>query len=136
MQHLEPELPPVPPPPSPDASAGELLREAVADAKQLIGLEVSLAKDEMRREIVAAKGAGIALGAGAVASIVALSLLFVALALAIFPGPIPALILGLILMVSATLAAIAGVKLLPKKPFEGTRRRIESGVESVKGRVR
>ena len=136
MQHLEPELPPVPLPPSPDASAGELLREAVTDAKQLIRLEVSLAKDEMRHEIVAAKSAGIALGAGAALSMVALSLLFVALALAIFPGPIPALILGLILMVSATLAAIAGVKLLPKKPFESTRRRIETGVESVKGRVR
>ena len=90
----------------------------------------------LRHEIVAAKSAGIALGAGAALSMVALSLLFVALALAIFPGPIPALILGLILMVSATLAAIAGVKLLPKKPFESTRRRIETGVESVKGRVR
>jgi hypothetical protein len=46
------------------------------------------------------------------------------------------LILGLILMVSATLAAIAGVKLLPKKPLEGTRRRLGNDVQSVKERVR
>jgi hypothetical protein len=101
-----------------------------------MALEVSLAKDEMRREVVAAKSAGIALGAGAVAAIVAISLMFVSLALAIFPGPVPALILGLILMVSATLAAIAGMKLLPKKPLEGTRRRFEIDVASVKERVR
>jgi len=135
MQHLEPEFSP-PPPPSPDASAGELLRGAMVEARQLLYLEVSLAKDEMRREVVAAKSAGIALGAGAVAAVVALSLLFVSLALAIFPGPLPALILGLILMVSATLAGVAGVKLLPKKPFDGTRRRLESDVEAVKERVR
>jgi hypothetical protein len=136
MQHLEPEFSSAPPPPSPDASAGELLRGAMVEARQLLYLEVSLAKDEMRREVVAAKSAGIALGAGAVAAVVALSLLFVSLALAIFPGPLPALILGLILMVSATLAGVAGVKLLPKKPFDGTRRRLESDVEAVKERVR
>jgi hypothetical protein len=136
MQHLEPELSPARPPPSDDASAGELFRDAVAEARQLITLEVSLAKDEMRREVVAAKSAGIALGAGAVGAIVGVSLLFVALALAIFPGPVPALILGLILLVSATLAAIAGVKLLPKKPLEDTRRRFGSNVETLKEHVR
>src|SRR5207247_995986 len=108
-----------------DASAGELLREAMTEARQLIVLEVSLAKDEMRHEIVSAKSAAIALGAGAALSIVAISLLFVSLALAIFPGPVPALIFALILMVSATLACVAAVKRLPKKPLESTRRRLE-----------
>lgn len=133
MQHLEPEAPPRH---STDPTAGELVREAMSEARQLIVLEVSLARDEMRREVVAARSAGIALGVGVVASIVATSLMFVAIALAIFPGPVPALILGLVLMVSAMLAGIAGIKLLPKKPLGGTRRRLETDVESVKERVR
>jgi hypothetical protein len=136
MQHLEPELAPARPPPPEDASAAELLRDAVSEARQLITLEVSLAKDEMRREVVSAKSAGIALGASAVAAIVALALLFTALALAIFPGPVPALLLGLILMVGATLGAIAGMKLLPRKPLEDTRRRFGTNVESLKESVR
>ena len=65
----------------------------------------------------------------------ALSLLFVALALAFSEADTGAdsrpHLDG-----QRRLAAIAGVKLLPKKPFESTRRRIETGVESVKGRVR
>jgi len=121
--------------PPPDTPATELVKEAWVEAKELIRLEVALAKEEVKHEVVAAKSAGITLGAAAVAFCVALALLLVALALAIFPGPIPALVMGLILMVSAGLAGAIGYKLLPKRPLAQTRRRLETDVETVKERM-
>src|SRR5262245_90086 len=105
------------------ASSAELVRDAMDEAKQLIRLEVALARDEVKREAVATKNAGIAFGVGGAAMLVGITLLFVALALAIFPGPIPSLVIGLLLVASAALACVAGVKLLPKKPLAETRRR-------------
>jgi hypothetical protein len=116
-------------------SSAELLREAMDEARELIRLEVALAKDEVKREAVATKNAGIAFGIGGGVLLVGVTLLFVALALAIFPGPIPSLVLGLVLVAAAALACVAGMKLLPKRPLAETRRRIESDVERVKERV-
>jgi tetrahydromethanopterin S-methyltransferase subunit F len=121
--------------PTPEVSSADLVREAVDEAKQLIRLEVELAKDEVRREVVATKNAGIALGVGAAVLLLGVSLLLVALALAIFPGPIPSLVLGVILVLSALLAGIAGIRLLPKKPLAETRRRLETDIDVVKGRI-
>jgi len=132
MEPLDSRAEQVPPLP---VSSVELIREAMDEARQLIILEVALAKDEVRREAVAAKSAAIALAVGAAVLLVGLSLLLVALALAIFPGPIPSLVLGLILLAAAAIAGVAGVKLLPKKPFGETRRRLETDIENVKERI-
>ena len=116
-------------------SSVELIREAMDEARQLIILEVALAKDEVKREAVATKSAAIALVVGAAVLLVGASLLLVALALAIFPGPIPSLVLGLLLIAAAAIAGVAGVKLLPKKPLGETRRRLETDFENVKERI-
>src|SRR5258706_15404316 len=116
----------------PDVPSSELVREAIDEAKQLIRLEVELAKDEVRREVVATKSAGIALAAGAAGLILGGALLLGALALAIFPGPIPSLFLGLILIAAALLAGVVGFGLLPKKPLAETRRRLGTGIDVVK----
>jgi hypothetical protein len=132
MEPLESRAEQVPPLP---VSSVELIREAMDEARQLIILEVALAKEEVRREAVATKSAAIALAVGAAVLVVGLSLLLVALALAIFPGPIPSLVLGLILLAAAAIAGVAGVKLLPKKPLGETRRRLETDIENVKERI-
>ena len=132
---MQPHNPRAEPVPAPEVPSSELVREAIDDARQLIRLEVELAKDEVRREVVATKTAGIALAAGGAVMILGVSLLLVALALAIFPGPIPSLVLGLILIASALLAGVVGVRLLPKKPLAETRRRLETDIEVVKERV-
>ena len=119
----------------PEASSAELVREAMDEAKELIRLEVALAKDEVKREAVATKNAGIAFGVGGAVLLVGITMLFVALALAVFPGPIPSLVIGLVLVAFAAVAGGAGVKLLPRKPLAETRRRIEADVERVKERV-
>jgi putative superfamily III holin-X len=130
---MDPQIERVPPP---EVSSTELVKEALDDAKELIRLEVELAKEEVRREVAATRNAGIAIGVGAAALIIGVSLLFVALALAIFPGPIPSLVIGVVLVVGAAAAGFAGVKLLPKKPLGETRRRIETDIETVKERVK
>jgi hypothetical protein len=121
--------------PTRDAPATELVKEAFSEAKELIRLEVALAKEEVKQEVIAAKSAGITLGAAVLAFAVALALILVAVALAIFPGPLPALVIGLILMVSSALAGGIGYKLLPKKPLAQTRRRLETDVATVKEHV-
>jgi hypothetical protein len=121
--------------PLPHVSSAELVREAMLEAKELVKLEVALAKEEVKREVLATKSAAIALGLGAALLVVGLSLLLFSLASAIFPGPIPSLVLGLILAGGAALAGIAGMKLLPKKPLAETLRRLETDIETVKERV-
>ena len=133
MHSMDPQIERVPPP---EVSSTELVKEALDDARQLIRLEVELAKEEVRREVAATKNAGIAIGVGAAALIVGVSLLLVALALAIFPGPIPSLVIGVVLVIGAAAAGFAGMKLLPKKPLGETRRRIETDIETVKERVK
>jgi protein-S-isoprenylcysteine O-methyltransferase Ste14 len=105
------------------------------DARDLIRLEVALAKEEMKREALAAKNAAIALAIGAVLLLLGIALLLVALALAIFPGPIPSIVLGLVLVVGAIVAGVSGLKLLPRRPLAETRERVETDIEAVKERV-
>jgi hypothetical protein len=118
-----------------EPSTAELVREALNDGRRLIQLEVALAKDEVRRELVAARSGAITLGVSAVLAIVGVALLLVGLALAIFPGPVPALIIGVLLLVGAAVAAALGLKLLPKKPLDGTRKRLETDIEVIKDQV-
>jgi hypothetical protein len=117
------------------SSSAELVREAMEEARELIRLEVALARDEVKREAAATKNAGIAFGIGGALLLVGVTLLFVALALAIFPGPVPSLVLGLVLSTAAVLAGALGMKLVPRKPLGETRRRIEQDVERVRERV-
>jgi uncharacterized membrane protein YqjE len=117
------------------ASTAELVRDALDDARRLIQLEVELAKDDLKRQAMAARAGAIALGISAVLLTLGLALLLVALALFIFPGPIPALVVGLLLVAAAGLGATTGRKLLPKKPLRDTRRRLETDIGSLKDQI-
>jgi hypothetical protein len=117
------------------ATTGELVREAMSEARQLIQLEVQLAREDVKREFAAARGGAIAFGISALLLVLGLALVLVAMALFIFPGPVPALVLGLFLLAAAGVGASIGMKLLPKKPLEDTRRRLETNIEAVKEQV-
>jgi len=118
--------------PRPEASAAQLVREAIDETRQLVKLEVELAKDEMRLELADAKKSAIMFGVAAVAALLAAAMMFVALALAIFPGPIPALVIGIVLVAAAAILGLVGFRKAPKKPLEKTRRRLETDVQVVK----
>src|SRR5258706_15755369 len=70
----------------------ELLREAVDEARNLVRLEVALAKDELHTELRAARSAAIALGVALVAVVLAVATLLMAARVA--PGPIPPLLVA------------------------------------------
>jgi hypothetical protein len=74
-----------------EASIGELVRGALADARELIREEVALARTEIRGELRKASGAAIGFGVAAVALWFALFCFTVALALgiaALFEWPV------------------------------------------------
>ena len=121
--------------PRPDAPTSQLLREAVDETKELVKLEVELAKTEVREEIAQAKTAAIAAGASVALAILGVAMLLVALALAIFPGPWPAFVIGLVLLAVAAGSALAGYKLVPKKPMDRTKNRVEADVKILKERI-
>ncbi|MGZ5970597.1 MAG: phage holin family protein, partial [Polyangiales bacterium] len=102
------------------------------ETRQLVKLEVELAKDELRHDLADAKRASILFGVAAVSALIAAVMMFVALALAIFPGPIPALVIGGALMASAAVLAFVGYKKAPVKPLDRTRRRLETDVKAIK----
>jgi branched-chain amino acid transport system substrate-binding protein len=54
--------------PRPEATATELVREALEETRQLVKLEVELAKDEVRAELIEAKKAAIMFGVAAIAA--------------------------------------------------------------------
>jgi uncharacterized membrane protein YqjE len=116
-----------------NASTGDLLREAVNDAKTLVRIEVELAKSEVRQEIRAAKGAAIALGIATVAALLGLGALLAAAVVAL--GPIGGLVLGVALLVVAAVLGAIGYKRLPSKPLDHTRKRLEGDVRTLKEHV-
>lgn len=114
---------------------GTLVREAIEDARTLLRAEIDLARDELRRDLDRARNAGVMLGAAAVAAMVGLTMLFVALALAIHVGWLPALAIGVVLLAGAGATGYAGYKALPTKPLDETRKRLETDVQMLKERV-
>src|SRR5205814_319288 len=78
-----------------------LVKEMFDETKQLVKLEIELAKDEAKIELKKAERAGIAAGIGLVASILMLAMLSVLVVLAIGGTPLAALaVAGFWLLVS------------------------------------
>lgn len=108
-------------------STTELVRHALAEMKLLVKAEVLHAKKELREEVRAARTSGILLGAGGVLALVAVTLLFVAVALALpLAGWLAALLVGVALLLIAAGLAFAGLKRLPKKPLPHTQERLKT----------
>jgi hypothetical protein len=116
------------------ATATELVREAVDEARELARLEVELAKNEARGELKALKACGIAFSVALASALLGVALLLVALAL-VLGGAAVALLLGVGLISIATVAAWVGSWRLPKKPLGETRRRLEDDIERLKERT-
>lgn len=123
MQHVEP---------GPATSTVDLFKEAILDTRELVQTEVALAKNEIREELRRSMRAGIALGVAAAAGLVGLTMVLVAIALAIDLGPLPALIFGLGFLVIAAIAVVLGYNRIPKQPLPRTRTRLETDVRILK----
>jgi hypothetical protein len=114
-----------------ETSTTSLVKEALDEAKELVKLEVELAKEEVKLELKKAERAAIAFGIGAVMLLLMLSMLAVAIVLA-WGTSVAALIVAACFLVLAGCAALAGYAMLPKKPLEKTRHRLEADVSQLK----
>jgi hypothetical protein len=121
--------------PRPESSTADLVKEAISEARELMQVEVALARDEMNQEISRAKASGIALGAAMAAGLLGVALVLVAIALAIAPAPLPALLIGLAFIALAIVVGVVGYGRVPKRPLERTRGRLGADVRLVREHV-
>ena len=118
-----------------EASTADLVREALDEAKELVKIEVELAKSEIEKEIQQAKRAAIGFGIAGGAAMVSLSVFAVAIVLALGATPLAAVLVGGMLMVVAGVAGFVAYTTLPLKPLERTRHRLKNDMNQLKEHI-
>jgi len=116
-----------------EASAKELLRHATEDTAELVRLEIALARDELRGDIAAAKSS---LRVGAVAAALAVTGIALAAATAaVIVGPLVALVVAGVLLVTAGVLAAQAVQRFPSSPLAATAQRLKRDETLLKEHV-
>jgi uncharacterized membrane protein YqjE len=121
--------------PRPEVSTIDLVKETVVEAQQLFKAEIALAREEANRQLQDAKRVVIVMSAGGVMAILGLSMLLVALVLAIAPHALTALITGIVLLIGAGIAGFIGYQSIPKKPLAQTQERLQEDAQVLKERL-
>lgn len=114
------------------STAAELLLRAVGDVKNLVAVEVKLAKREAIGEAKQAAKAAVLFAAAFALTVLALAMALFALLLALGATPARALAAGAILLGGATILTIVGAKKMPEKVLPRTQRRVERDLSEVK----
>jgi hypothetical protein len=118
-----------------ETSTADLVRGAMDEARELVRLEIDLAKEEMKVELKQLERAAIFMAVAAASSVIVLCLLSMALVLALGGTAVVALLVALAFLVVGVLAALGGYGLLPKAPLEKTRHRFETDVNQLKEHI-
>ena len=118
-----------------EASTADLVREALNGAKELVQLEVALAKEEVKEELVQVKHAAIAGGIAAGAAMVSLSVLAVALVLALGGTALVALAVAGVFLLIAAAAGYAAYAMLPSAALGKTRSRLQNDMNQLKEHI-
>jgi uncharacterized membrane protein YqjE len=118
-----------------EASTADLVREAMAEAKELVRIEVELAKEELAKDRRHLERAATGFGIAVAAAILALCLLSMSLVFALGATALVALaVAGGVFVVGAAAAGL-GYGMLPKVPFAKTRDRLQSDVNQLKEHI-
>jgi uncharacterized membrane protein YqjE len=118
-----------------EMSTLDLLQETIRDAKELVRVEVELAKEEAKQQLKDMKSAAIAFGVAAVLSLMALAMLLTAILLAIGPTPVVALIMTAVLLAGAVTVALLGRAKIPRSALGRTRARVERDVQELRAHL-
>ena len=118
-----------------EASTADLVREAMNEARELVRLEVELAKEEVKEELAQVKRAAIVFGIAAGAAVITLSLLAVALVLALGGTALAAVAVAAGFLVVAGASGYAGRGMLPRSPLEKTRNRLQTDMNQLKEHI-
>jgi uncharacterized membrane protein YqjE len=115
-----------------EGSTADLVREAMYEAKELVRLEVELAKEELKEELQPVKRASILFGVAFAATALALCMLAVALVLALGGTAIVALAIAGGAMGVSGAGTWIGYRMLPKSIFDKTRHRLQDDANQLK----
>jgi uncharacterized membrane protein YqjE len=118
-----------------ETSTADLVREALDEAKELVRIEVQLARDEVKEEILQTKKAAIAFGIAAGAGVLLLCALTIAVVFALGGTAVAALGVAGVLVVLAVASALFGYTKLPKSPLGRTRNRLQTDVSQLKEHI-
>lgn len=127
-----------PPPerlPLEQASTVDLVKEALDEAKELVRLEVAIAKDEVKQEVAQTKKAAIGFGVALAFALVVLSLLAVSIVLAVGGTALAALAVAGVFMVLGGIAGYLGYTMIPEKPLDKTINRVKRDVNQLKEHI-
>jgi hypothetical protein len=113
----------------------DLARDALRELRELVALEVALARDELQHDVGRAKVGGVAIAIAGALATAALAVLLVAVATAFDRLWIGCVVLGAGGLLMAVVVGYAGYRALPRRPASETRRRLRSDVEHLKERV-
>jgi hypothetical protein len=113
----------------------DLIREVINETRQLVQLEVALAREEVRMEMARARLAGVVLGTAAGAGLSGITVCLVAIVLTFSIPSVAALIMGAGLVSLAVVGGWVGWKRLPKRPMNETRSRLEADFKQLKEHI-
>ena len=114
-----------------DASTGALVKEAIDEARELIKLEVALAKAEVESEMTRMRSAAIAFAVAAFASTVATSMALFAVAFASHAEIAVAVTAAVILGMVGALSLATALRKLPTSFLGRTRQRIVADIREL-----
>jgi uncharacterized membrane protein YqjE len=127
--------PPPPITPLEPTPTSEVVKQALSEARDLLQLDVRIAKQELKEELAQIKKAAIAGGAALVLLLLALAALTVAIIFAAGATVVAALIVAAILLVAGGGAGALAYALSPKSPLTRTRQRLKDDIDQLKERV-
>jgi hypothetical protein len=111
----------------------DLIREAVGDARDLVRIELGLAREELIRNVEGFKATGILALVAVMGLLAALDLLLVVLGVAL--GAVWTLVVAAsVLFVAAVIATVAALR-APRRPLKHTLERLRADEHAVRARL-
>lgn len=114
---------------------GELVKQTVDGARDLVQIEIALALDEVREDVAKLKKVAVWSGVGLVLSNLLLSTLVLSIVLVLGGTAEIAFAATGVLALLVVVVAIVAVKLFPGVPLKRTRERVKNNLAQLKERV-
>lgn len=112
-----------------------LLRQTLDETKELVRLELALAREELQSDLRRLKVAALLGGVAIVLALLTLATLILALVLAVGGTALSAVAVSVVLAVICAVMALAAYKNIPRVPLERTRARLASEVRQFEEHV-
>jgi hypothetical protein len=122
--------------PDPKEPTLQLIRDALDEGRELVRLEIALAREEVTAELRQARANAVVFAGAAVGSIAAITMFMVATALAFAMPWLAALIIAIVLLTIGGVLGLFAYKALPMKPLAQTQARIEADLAKLKETAR